>query len=326
MDPSMCACLADCGTQPHHGSWFVKDCCGIVCVVVTVGLLVFAEYVMIVDIIVPWFGLSGQGLVHATLFSGIVVLGLLSHYKAATTDPGAVPPNAVPEDFEPGDSEKNGFRCCHKCDCYKPERTHHCSVCRRCVVKMDHHCPWINNCVGLGNHKFFLLFLFYVFMSSVYAIALLSARFVHCTGKNAGKRSQRLRDRHMKRLHAPVPTQSPTEALRDVALDLAADAVSDGFFGAGGNGMECDLSVGANILVFVLVVEAILFHHVHDVRPVERGAHVRNQNRPPQGRSEHEARHLRQPQRGLWRRAALLHLVAAPHGGALCQARANARL
>ncbi|KAL9938603.1 hypothetical protein V8E36_002322 [Tilletia maclaganii] len=44
----------------------------------------------------------------------------------------------------------------------KPERSHHCSVCKTCVVKYDHHCPWINACVGLGNERYFVLFLFWL--------------------------------------------------------------------------------------------------------------------------------------------------------------------
>ena len=36
-----------------------------------------------------------------------------------------------------------GFlRICQKCQIIKPDRSHHCSVCKRCILKMDHHCPW----------------------------------------------------------------------------------------------------------------------------------------------------------------------------------------
>ncbi|XP_016277335.1 palmitoyltransferase ZDHHC20 [Monodelphis domestica] len=53
------------------------------------------------------------------------------------------------------------IRYCKKCQLIKPDRCHHCSVCNKCVLKMDHHCPWVNNCVGFSNYKYFLLFLFY---------------------------------------------------------------------------------------------------------------------------------------------------------------------
>ncbi|XP_063914910.1 palmitoyltransferase ZDHHC15B isoform X2 [Zophobas morio] len=67
-----------------------------------------------------------------------------------------------------------GFpRFCDKCKIIKPDRTHHCSVCGECVLKMDHHCPWINNCVSFTNYKFFLLFLGYALCYCIY-VALTS--------------------------------------------------------------------------------------------------------------------------------------------------------
>ena len=30
-------------------------------------------------------------------------------------------------------------------------------------MRMDHHCMWINNCVGIDNHKYYTLYTFYLF-------------------------------------------------------------------------------------------------------------------------------------------------------------------
>lgn len=40
---------------------------------------------------------------------------------------------------------------CKKCTSIKAPGSHHCSICKRCIARMDHHCPWVNNCVGYYN-------------------------------------------------------------------------------------------------------------------------------------------------------------------------------
>ncbi|XP_048772948.1 palmitoyltransferase ZDHHC15B-like isoform X5 [Ostrea edulis] len=67
-------------------------------------------------------------------------------------------------------------RYCEKCACIKPDRCHHCSVCGQCVLKMDHHCPWVNNCVGFSNYKFFVLFLGYGLLYCFY-ISITSLQY-----------------------------------------------------------------------------------------------------------------------------------------------------
>ncbi|XKL62015.1 hypothetical protein PGB90_001848 [Kerria lacca] len=62
------------------------------------------------------------------------------------------------------------YRYCFICNHLKPDRCHHCRICGVCVLKMDHHCPWVNNCISYTNYKYFILFLFYAFVFCSYIV------------------------------------------------------------------------------------------------------------------------------------------------------------
>lgn len=48
---------------------------------------------------------------------------------------------------------------CRTCGLDKPARSKHCSLCGVCVAKADHHCPWVNNCLGRSTYRYFLFLL-----------------------------------------------------------------------------------------------------------------------------------------------------------------------
>lgn len=62
---------------------------------------------------------------------------------------------------------------CSVCRIVRPPRAGHCRICGVCVQRLDHHCVWINNCVGQANHVSFLLTLVFFLLTSLYGIGLV---------------------------------------------------------------------------------------------------------------------------------------------------------
>lgn len=102
-----------------------------------------------------------------------------SYYMACATNPGFLKKGESKErlehalkryEFDGVIYPKNAW--CSTCDIPKPPRSKHCSLCNMCCEKFDHHCVWINNCVGLHNYKYFLLFLFLHFGICTYGLVI----------------------------------------------------------------------------------------------------------------------------------------------------------
>ncbi|KAJ5117068.1 hypothetical protein N7526_011177 [Penicillium atrosanguineum] len=99
------------------------------------------------------------------LFAIFYALTAFFYIMAMVGDPGYVPKissrnqqrEMVNQLFELWKFDEENF--CVPCMSRKPLRSKHCRRCGRCVAKHDHHCPWIDNCVGANNLRHFVLYI-----------------------------------------------------------------------------------------------------------------------------------------------------------------------
>ena len=124
------------------------------------------------------------------IFDPLAYQTIVTHIKSMFTNPGYVPiPYNPPQNFsnnqDSSSLSKDGTKMetksmelfCKKCNNPRPPRAHHCKVCKKCTLKMDHHCHWIANCVGYYNQKVFYQFLFYATFGDAVGFLLLISTF-----------------------------------------------------------------------------------------------------------------------------------------------------
>ena len=184
---------------------------GPVLVAFALGLISFCTFVFFDDVL-PFYRRKYELGAFPELvmtFVGVFFLAntLFNYYKAGVVSPGLPPlasdfaesgggenvrsalgnrlrQYANSEDEEEEWGAENGKKTprpsvCGKCTRVRPARTHHCSVCKTCVLKMDHHCPWVYNCVGFGNYRFFYLFMLHLFLVDAFFLIVTLPVFRH---------------------------------------------------------------------------------------------------------------------------------------------------
>ncbi|XP_070622365.1 palmitoyltransferase ZDHHC3-like [Erythrolamprus reginae] len=179
------------------------DPCGALCLLLTYLSVGYADYVILEHILLQvGFRDSFWCPFHAAAFNLVVLMLLICHTRAVFADPGVVPlPDTALDfsDLRSGNSNaaahqnsrnNRDWTVCNRCETYRPPRAHHCQICHRCIRRMDHHCPWINNCVGELNQKYFIQFLFYTGLASLYAMGLVLATWVWPLDRISASRAQ----------------------------------------------------------------------------------------------------------------------------------------
>ncbi|XP_005929059.1 palmitoyltransferase ZDHHC12-B isoform X3 [Haplochromis burtoni] len=133
---------------------------------------------------------TGQ-LVQPVLFVLLVLLSVLLYFAVSLMDPGFILSDDTDLQFMLGVTEEQQDmippatkslrqrRCGHCLLQQQPMRSKHCQTCQHCVRRYDHHCPWIENCVGERNHRWFVFYLAFQLLVLLWGLRIAWTGFTY---------------------------------------------------------------------------------------------------------------------------------------------------
>jgi palmitoyltransferase ZDHHC9/14/18 len=91
------------------------------------------------------------------------------------------------------------YKICSTCYLIRPLRSTHCNTCNNCVIRFDHHCPWIGTCVGKRNYPIFFIFLCFLNLNQLFTLAICIAH-IDLNIKNGKKVAEGQKDLNRKKI------------------------------------------------------------------------------------------------------------------------------
>jgi len=121
---------------------------------------------------IPGYYISGW---HRYFSIVAVAVGAILFVLTSFSDPGTVTAENVSQYVSayPYDNVIFVEKECSTCKIPRPARAKHCRICDKCFARFDHHCGWMNNCIGEKNTRYFVAFLVWHFLLCVYGTVVL---------------------------------------------------------------------------------------------------------------------------------------------------------
>eukprot|EP00051_Salpingoeca_urceolata_P014657 m.186932 g.186932 ORF g.186932 m.186932 type:complete len:425 (-) comp18149_c0_seq3:85-1359(-) len=129
----------------------------------------------------------------------LIAMTLVTLFTTSMTDPGIIPRGSDKECADsqgtvarmqrqtiggPKGNSMGTLKHCYTCKMYRPPRASHCRMCNNCVERFDHHCPWVGNCIGQRNYRYFFSYVMFQTATALYVFAFSLVHLIKLKNDN----------------------------------------------------------------------------------------------------------------------------------------------